>query len=142
MRVILRRDWFAPGDLLYLARNNPNEVDDTLLPYLPSTARIAGENPRDTRKKVLSERRKLKLDRPAPDVGSNVDFTDDELKAELMADDLVGDVNTKEEIEKKAEKLNPDNKHRAAEAMENIKASGAVSGTPKSSLEAQVANKT
>jgi hypothetical protein len=92
MKVMLQRDWFAPGDLpiLYLRRDNPSEVDESLLGFLPSGAQIQDTNGawltrRETRKRVLKERLDKKLDAPRNALPQNAadHFTDEELLQEL-----------------------------------------------------------
>lgn len=92
MKVMLQRDWYAPGDLpqMYLRRDNPSEVSDDLFPYLPSGAQIMGDDgkwltKRETRKRVLVKRRDEGLDKSRAKLASNRDsvFTDDELLAEI-----------------------------------------------------------
>lgn len=83
MKITLKRNWNAPGDRLFFVRNNPVEVDDDLLPYLPSDAVIVGQSRNDTRKQVLVERRKQKLDLPTAELPSIALTSDEELLAQI-----------------------------------------------------------
>ncbi len=47
MQVNLRRDWFAPNNLLFAASANPNEIPEEFRNELPSTAEVIGEDPKD-----------------------------------------------------------------------------------------------
>lgn len=64
MKVHLKRNFNAPGDILFLFRNSPVEVDEEILPYLPSDSRIDGKTRDQTRREVLLKRRELGLDKP------------------------------------------------------------------------------
>lgn len=83
MKVTLKRNWNAPGDQLFFVRNNPVEVDDDLLPYLPSDAVIVGQSRNETRKAVLIERRKQKLDLPTAELPQIALTSDEDLLAEV-----------------------------------------------------------
>ena len=86
MKVLLKRP-FSNGFDFWHHRNNPNEMDDSMLPYLPSDAVILGKTRDETRLAVLKERKKLKLDAPNAAAGE-IDYngrgnlkTDEELLA-------------------------------------------------------------
>lgn len=84
MKILLARDWYAPGDNYYRRLNNPHEVGDEQLPHLPSGAQIIQENGKplsksETRKLVLKDRHEKKLDLPSAQLPKNEDelFDDD-----------------------------------------------------------------
>lgn len=90
MKVAIKRNWNAPGDLLLFVRNSPVEVDDTLLPYLPSDAVIlqmeGSSKPltrNETRKKVLIARRDQKLDTVTAELPHVALTSDEALLAEI-----------------------------------------------------------
>ncbi len=46
--VSFKRDWFDPEGKLWSARNNPHEVDESLVDQLPSDAVVDGVDPKST----------------------------------------------------------------------------------------------
>lgn len=49
--VFLKRDWFDPEGKLWSARNNPHEMDESLIEQLPSDAIVDGVDPKAEGKK-------------------------------------------------------------------------------------------
>jgi len=43
MKVVLKQDWFGPEAKRYRVRDNPHEMDEGLLPFLPSSAKVLAE---------------------------------------------------------------------------------------------------
>lgn len=81
MKVHLKRNWNAPGDHLFFVRDSPVEVDDDLLPYIPSDAHIDGKTRNETRTTVLVERRKQGLDKVTAELPSIALTSDEDLLA-------------------------------------------------------------
>lgn len=44
MQVNLKRDWFAPNNLLFAKTANPNEIPEEFINDLPSDAEVVGED--------------------------------------------------------------------------------------------------
>lgn len=108
MKVTLKRNFNAPDDHLFYPRNNPNQMDDDLLPYLPSDAVIVGKTRDETRLAVLKARKAAGLDKPSTATESGVRLTSDEdlLKGELDKTQKKDDAPkepTKAELEKQLE---------------------------------------
>lgn len=81
MKVHLKRNWNAPGDHLFFVRDSPVEVDDDLLPYIPSDAHIDGKTRNETRTTVLVERKKQGLDKVTAELPSIALTSDEDLLA-------------------------------------------------------------
>ena len=103
MKVHLKRNFNAPGDHLFFMRNSPVEMDDDLLPYLPSDSRVDGETRNETRLKVLQARKKLGLDDPNPRA-NEIDSTGKMLTDEQL---LAGEKSRTDKEDKADAKLAP-----------------------------------
>lgn len=129
MKVILKRDFNGPGDQFYMSKHNPHEMDEDLLPHLPTDAVIVGKTRDETRLMVLKVRREQNLDAPR-DPANPIRLTSDE--------DLLKRLDTKNLDNKAAERQKAIDAATVDLEAANAKLAGAQTDDEKSAAKSDV----